>query len=161
MVFKWPGTSPTLPHVLLNGHYDVVPPGDLDKWTHPPFEATCKDDVIRGRGIQDMKSVIAQYISSLHRLATSGFTPSRTIIMTLVPDEEIGGAGMADYLASDFFKSNGGVEGVGIALDEGLASENDVYNVYYGTSPTIFPPPNHPPLSHVTCDDSSLAQGCL
>ncbi|MFN4102634.1 MAG: M20/M25/M40 family metallo-hydrolase, partial [Pararhodobacter sp.] len=40
----------------FNGHTDVVPPGDLASWTHPPFSGHVEDGVIWGRGATDMKS---------------------------------------------------------------------------------------------------------
>jgi aminoacylase len=42
VVAHWPGKDPTLPILLLNSHYDVVP-ADLDAWTVPPFDAVRKD----------------------------------------------------------------------------------------------------------------------
>ena len=40
---------------------------------------------------------------------------------------------MACFLDSPTFKTEiGGVPGIGLALDEGLASETDVYSVFYG-----------------------------
>ena len=70
-----------------------------------------------------MKCVVAQYMSCLTKLSESGITMKRTVVFTAVPDEEIGGAGMADFLASDFYKGGEGRGGIGLALDEGLASE--------------------------------------
>ncbi|GMI56568.1 hypothetical protein TeGR_g9703, partial [Tetraparma gracilis] len=131
VVLKIPGLSPSLPHILLNGHYDVVPPGDLAQWEHPPFAAVVANGRIHGRGAQDMKCVLAGYICALRALGAANWRPARTIVMTLVPDEEIGGAGMAHYLASEFFRGMGGPEGVALALDEGLAGEGEEYNVYY------------------------------
>jgi len=46
----------TMPIILLNSHYDVVPASAKD-WTVPPFEGVMKDGKIYGRGAQDMKSV--------------------------------------------------------------------------------------------------------
>jgi aminoacylase len=49
--------------------------------------------------------------------------------LTFVPDEEIGGLdGMNAFLNSLYFKSLR----IGLALDEGLASEDDDYSVFYG-----------------------------
>ncbi|GMH58168.1 hypothetical protein TrLO_g12543 [Triparma laevis f. longispina] len=133
VVLEWKGTDPTLPIILLNCHYDVVPAGDLTEWTAAsPFSGDLKNGRIYGRGAQDMKCVVAQYLSALKNLS-SNLIPKRTVVFTAVPDEEIGGAGMADFLASPFYKDtilNKG--GIGLALDEGLASEDNVYSVFYG-----------------------------
>jgi len=83
-----------------------------------------------------MKCVVAQYMLALKRLAgeDGSFKPLRTIIFTAVPDEEIGGAGMADFLASEYYKDVviGRMGGIALALDEGLASEDQKYSVFYG-----------------------------
>ncbi|MDX1567790.1 MAG: M20/M25/M40 family metallo-hydrolase, partial [Longimicrobiales bacterium] len=41
--------------LILNGHVDVVPPGDESLWTHDPFGAAISDGRIYGRGALDMK----------------------------------------------------------------------------------------------------------
>ena len=53
------------PHLLFNGHTDVVPPGDRALWTHEPFGAEIVDGVLYGRGAQDMKSGVAAFIAAL------------------------------------------------------------------------------------------------
>src|SRR5207342_1209998 len=45
------------PVVHLNGHIDVVPPGD--GWTVDPFAGLVRDGRIYGRGVCDMKAGIA------------------------------------------------------------------------------------------------------
>jgi succinyl-diaminopimelate desuccinylase len=40
----------------FNGHTDVVPVGDPEDWTHPPFSAQREDGWLYGRGATDMKS---------------------------------------------------------------------------------------------------------
>src|SRR5690606_38165726 len=48
------GDGPTL---ILNGHTDVVPAGELDRWHFPPWRATYNpaDGNVYGRGALDMK----------------------------------------------------------------------------------------------------------
>ena len=46
-------------------HVDVVPPGDLEEWDTPPYEATIKGDKIFGRGTLDDKGMI---IASLYAM---------------------------------------------------------------------------------------------
>lgn len=41
--------------LVLNGHVDVVPPGDVGRWDTPPFEMVVKDGRVYGRGVLDMK----------------------------------------------------------------------------------------------------------
>src|SRR5258708_35335022 len=47
------------PHLVFAGHTDVVPPGDEERWRHPPFAGDIADDVLFGRGAVDMKGAIA------------------------------------------------------------------------------------------------------
>jgi aminoacylase len=127
IVGTWVGTS-DLPAILLNSHYDVVPVMD-EYWTVPAFSGVRKESKIYGRGAQDMKCVCAQYLMALKKLKEGGFKPVRTIHISYVPDEEIGGSGgMGVLLASDWYSE---VQ-IDLALDEGLASEDKNYCVFYG-----------------------------
>eukprot|EP00957_Ditylum_brightwellii_P006160 465849-Ditylum_brightwellii.AAC.2 len=56
VVAKWKGVDETLPVLLLNSHYDVVPANKED-WSVDPFGAVRKDGRVYGRGTQDMKCV--------------------------------------------------------------------------------------------------------
>ena len=122
------GSQSELPQLLLNAHYDVVPVVDVD-WTVPPFAGMRKNGRVYGRGAQDMKCVVVGYIHAIKKLLRSGFAPVRTVHFSFVPDEEIGGAqGMQVLLQSQWYASLC----IGLALDEGLASEDDYYSVFYG-----------------------------
>eukprot|EP00501_MAST-03F_sp_TOSAG23-6_P002152 GSMAST32.ASY1.ANO1.2251.1 assembled CDS len=59
-------SSITLPAILLNSHYDVVPAME-NQWKYDPFGAIRTEEDggrIYGRGTQDMKSVCVQYVRS-------------------------------------------------------------------------------------------------
>lgn len=130
VLLKWPGKNPTLPTILLNSHTDVVP-SEHHKWLHPPFEAHLDSTTgnIYARGSQDMKCVGMQYLEAIRNLKASGFNPVRTVYLSFVPDEEIGGHDGAEKFAdSEIFKDMN----VGIVLDEGLASPNKHYRAFYG-----------------------------
>jgi aminoacylase len=129
VVARWAGTNPDLPIILLNSHYDVVP-ANMDDWTVEPFAGLRKDGKVYGRGAQDMKCVCIQYIEAIRKLhSMKEFTPTRSIYLTFVPDEEVGGSGMATFLSSKLYKS---LPGIALALDEGLASTTSTYSVFYG-----------------------------
>jgi acetylornithine deacetylase/succinyl-diaminopimelate desuccinylase-like protein len=50
--------DPDAPTILVYGHYDVQPTGDLAEWTTPPFELTVDGEVMRGRGCTDDKGPV-------------------------------------------------------------------------------------------------------
>jgi acetylornithine deacetylase/succinyl-diaminopimelate desuccinylase-like protein len=54
---EWLG-APGAPTILVYGHYDVQPTGDLAEWRTPPFELTVDGDVMRGRGVSDDKGPV-------------------------------------------------------------------------------------------------------
>ncbi|XP_062020139.1 uncharacterized protein LOC133736606 isoform X1 [Rosa rugosa] len=128
VLLKWPGSDPSLPSILLNSHTDVVP-AEHDKWAHHPFSAHVDPSgKIYARGSQDMKCVGLQYLEAIRRLKASGFKPTRTVYLSFVPDEEVGGHDGAEKFAeSDVFKALN----VGIVLDEGLASPSEHYRAFY------------------------------
>ncbi|TMW63755.1 hypothetical protein Poli38472_002696 [Pythium oligandrum] len=125
----WKGEDETLPGIILNSHYDVVP-AIPEHWTYDPFQAKILEDgSIYGRGAQDMKSVCIQYVEAVARLKSKGFVPKRNIYLLFVPDEEIGGAGMEKFLESAEFKA---IQPVAFVFDEGLANPEDAFTVFYG-----------------------------
>ncbi|KAL7534123.1 hypothetical protein ACHAXR_009365 [Thalassiosira sp. AJA248-18] len=131
VIAKWRGIHEDWPVIILNSHYDVVPAAPED-WTVDPFAAIRKDGKVFGRGAQDMKCVCVQYIEAIRKLHSINplFRPQRTIHLTFVPDEEVGGSGMMALLSSDLY--NKSMPGVALALDEGLASTDETYSLFYG-----------------------------
>ncbi|KAJ3643733.1 hypothetical protein Zmor_026426 [Zophobas morio] len=128
VILTWTGTEPTWPTILLNSHIDVVPVFE-DKWSHQPFSANIDDQKIYARGTQDMKSVGIQYLEAIRRLKQRGITLKRTIHISFMPDEEIGGAdGMRQFVHTKHFQKLN----VGIALDEGMASPTEEFVLFYG-----------------------------
>ncbi|XP_050348680.1 aminoacylase-1-like [Nymphalis io] len=128
LIMTWEGLEPNLPSILLNSHMDVVPVFEKS-WTYPPFEARIVDDVIYARGVQDMKSVGIQYIEAIRRLKNNDIKLKRTVHLSFVPDEEVGGReGLGTFVKTEHFKKLN----VGFALDEGLACSEDYFVAYNG-----------------------------
>ncbi|KOX69073.1 Aminoacylase-1 [Melipona quadrifasciata] len=129
VVMTWLGTEPEKPSILLNSHMDVVPVVE-DKWTYPPFSAHLDaEGNIYARGSQDMKCVGIQYLEAIRRLKLAKQHFKRTIHVSFVPDEEIGGfLGMKDFVPTVNFEDLN----VGFALDEGVASPEEFFYMFYG-----------------------------
>ncbi|XP_003381375.1 aminoacylase-1 [Trichinella spiralis] len=105
LIMTLEGTEPSLPSILLNSHMDVVPAYE-EKWKYDPFSGHMdeKGDIY-GRGSQDMKNVGMQYLEAILHLKRQGKTFKRTIHLSFVPDEEMGGKlGMAKFIETDSFK---------------------------------------------------------
>ncbi len=83
--------------VLLCTHYDVVPAGDVDAWTYPPFDLTVKDDRVYGRGVTDNKGNVVAAVSAAKELISRGSSKVNLKIL-ISPNEEIGGVWGIDYL---------------------------------------------------------------
>lgn len=76
-----------------------------------------------------MKCVGIQYLETIRKLKQDNVTLRRTIHVSFVPDEEIGGEkGMREFVKTDKFKNLN----VGFALDEGLASPTNEFALFYG-----------------------------
>jgi succinyl-diaminopimelate desuccinylase len=79
----------TGPNLCFAGHTDVVPPGQLDAWTVPPFAAEIRDGVLFGRGAVDMKGGVACFIAATMRyLEKTGGKPPGSLSFLITGDEE-------------------------------------------------------------------------
>ncbi|MGB2712794.1 MAG: acetylornithine deacetylase/succinyl-diaminopimelate desuccinylase family protein [Vicinamibacterales bacterium] len=85
------------PAVHLNGHYDVVPPGE--GWTVDPFGGVVRDGRIYGRGACDMKGGIAAAIFAAEAIRRAGVELHGSIEISATPDEESGGFAGVAWLA--------------------------------------------------------------
>ncbi|MBZ5557490.1 MAG: acetylornithine deacetylase/succinyl-diaminopimelate desuccinylase family protein [Acidobacteriia bacterium] len=85
------------PVVHLNGHIDVVPPGD--GWTVDPFGGVVRDGRIFGRGVCDMKAGIAAAVFAADAIARAGVRLPGTIEISGTVDEESGGFAGVAHLA--------------------------------------------------------------
>ena len=79
--------------ILLNGHIDVVPTGDPDDWTTPPFSPSLRDGNLYGRGACDMKGGLAAAIHAIDAVVRSAVPLGGRIAVTSVIGEEDGGCG--------------------------------------------------------------------
>src|SRR5262249_7591111 len=83
--------SPAGPHLLFDGHLDVVPAGN--GWSQDPYTATVRDGRLIGRGAADMKGGIAAMVAAAEAVRQAGMPLRGTLTLAMVADEEEGGAG--------------------------------------------------------------------
>lgn len=79
--------------MILNGHIDVVPAGDLSQWTDDPFSGLQKDGKVFGRGSTDMKGANVAMMMAVESIVKSGIRLKGDIIFHSVIEEETGGVG--------------------------------------------------------------------
>jgi acetylornithine deacetylase len=95
VVVGWIG-RPGGRRLLLVGHVDVVPPGDLATWTSDPWAADVRDGRLYGRGACDMKGGVVAIIAALRAVVAAGVADrlDGEVLAVSVPSEEDGGQGM-------------------------------------------------------------------
>jgi len=82
------------PRLVLNGHVDVVPPGDLSQWTRgDPFAGEVADGAVWGRGACDMKGGLACQLLALQAVVAAGVDLRGSVAVHAVVGEEDGGLG--------------------------------------------------------------------
>jgi succinyl-diaminopimelate desuccinylase len=87
------------PRVMLNGHLDTVPIGNLQAWTVEPLGGEVRDNRIFGRGAVDSKGRIAAYWCAAAALLRAGELPAGELLLVATCDEETGGELGAGWLA--------------------------------------------------------------
>lgn len=79
------------PHVVLNGHIDVFPPGPNENWKRDPLSGYNDGTYIHGRGTVDMKSGTAAIMFAFCHLFKQRQQLKGRLTLTIVSDEETGG----------------------------------------------------------------------
>ncbi|MYC52986.1 MAG: ArgE/DapE family deacylase, partial [Gammaproteobacteria bacterium] len=86
------GRSPAR-SLILNGHIDVVPAGDVSRWTVPPWQGTIRDGNLMGRGALDMKGALCCGLYAARAISDAGVELDGQLLLQSVIAEEDGGAG--------------------------------------------------------------------
>lgn len=76
------------PHLVFAGHTDVVPVGDVESWSQPPFSGEIVNGMLYGRGAVDMKGGIACFAAAVARHIENHGNPAGSISFLITGDEE-------------------------------------------------------------------------
>jgi acetylornithine deacetylase/succinyl-diaminopimelate desuccinylase-like protein len=103
VVGAWLG-RPDAPTVLVYGHYDVQPTGDLEEWVTPPFQMTrhtdaaTGEDRVRGRGATDDKGPTYLAVETCRQFLAQEGTLPLNVRFLFEGEEEIGSPHLATYV---------------------------------------------------------------
>ncbi len=92
--------APGKPTMLLYGHYDVQPTDPDDEWLTRPFEPAERDGNLYARGAADDKGQVWAQVKALESLMASGGALPVNVRVLFEGEEEVGGEGIANFVAS-------------------------------------------------------------
>lgn len=79
--------------LILNGHIDVVSPGDESNWKYPPWRGTVEGGRLYGRGAVDMKGGLCCALYAAKAVRDAGVELDGRLMVESVVGEEDGGLG--------------------------------------------------------------------
>jgi acetylornithine deacetylase/succinyl-diaminopimelate desuccinylase-like protein len=92
--------DPTLPTVLVYGHYDVQPADPLELWNSGPFDPVIKDGKIYARGSADDKGQFYMHVKALETMVQTG-TLTTNIKFLIEGEEEVGSPNLATFVKAN------------------------------------------------------------
>ncbi|CCK69349.1 Gly-Xaa carboxypeptidase KNAG_0C02380 [Huiozyma naganishii CBS 8797] len=136
LLYTWEGTETDLKPVVLMSHQDVVPVNreTWDDWEYPPFSGHYDEetDLLWGRGSNDCKNLLIAEFEAIEKLLEDGFTPRRTLLLSLGFDEESSGKWGAGFLGP-YIHDRYGDDSALIIIDEGEGIVKVDENLYVAT----------------------------
>ena len=96
-------SDPSLPTVLVYGHYDVQPPDPLNLWDSPPFEPVIKktalhpEGAIYARGACDDKGQMYMHVKALEFMVAKDRLPCNVKFM-IEGEEEVGSNSLVTFV---------------------------------------------------------------
>src|ERR1700744_6363007 len=91
--------DPSLPTVLVYGHYDVQPPDPLELWHSGPFEPVIKDGKIYARGSADDKGQFYMHVKAFETMVKTNTLPTN-VKFIIEGEEEIGSPNLAKFVTA-------------------------------------------------------------
>lgn len=88
--------DPSLPTVLVYGHYDVMPVDPIDLWNSSPFEPEIRDGKIYGRGADDDKGQAFMHAKAFEFMVNEGNLPCNVKFM-VEGEEEVGSPSLGKF----------------------------------------------------------------
>ncbi|HEY9487050.1 MAG TPA: dipeptidase [Chryseosolibacter sp.] len=92
--------EPSLPTVLVYGHYDVQPADPLELWNSPPFEPVIKDGKIYARGSSDDKGQVYMHVKAFETMTKNNLLPCNVKFM-VEGEEEVGSDNLGDFVKAN------------------------------------------------------------
>ena len=92
------GRRPDRPTVVLYGHYDVRPAGDLAQWRTPPFRPVVHNGFMLGRGVSDDKGQLLTHVAAVESWLRGAGTLPVNVRVLLDGSEELGSPYLAGFL---------------------------------------------------------------
>ncbi len=89
--------DPSLPTVLVYGHYDVQPPDPLELWNSGPFDPVIRDGKIYARGSCDDKGQFYMHVKALEILTRTN-TLANNIKFCIEGEEEVGSPNLGKFI---------------------------------------------------------------
>jgi acetylornithine deacetylase/succinyl-diaminopimelate desuccinylase-like protein len=88
--------DPSLPVVMVYGHYDVQPAEPLELWKSPPFEPEIREGKIWGRGADDDKGQLFMHVKAFEYMVNPDTLPCNVKFM-IEGEEEIGSPSLGKF----------------------------------------------------------------
>ncbi len=92
--------DPSLPTVLVYGHYDVQPADPLELWDSPPFEPVVKDGVVIARGSADDKGQVYMHVKAFESMMKTN-TLHCNVKFMIEGEEEVGSDSLGPFLKAN------------------------------------------------------------
>ncbi|MDB5120744.1 MAG: dipeptidase [Sphingobacteriales bacterium] len=89
--------DPSLPTVLVYGHYDVQPADPLELWDTPPFEPTIRNEKIYARGACDDKGQVYMHVKAFELMMRTNSLPGNIKFM-IEGEEEVGSSNLSIFV---------------------------------------------------------------
>ena len=125
--------DPSLPTVLVYGHYDVQPADPIDLWTSPPFEPHVKtteihpEGAIFARGACDDKGQMFMHVKAVEAMIKAGELPCNVKFM-IEGEEEVGSMNLGIFVKENVEKLKADII---LVSDTGMLA-NDVPSITTG-----------------------------
>lgn len=92
--------DPSLPTVLIYGHYDVQPSAPDELWTTPAFEPNIRNGKIYARGAADDKGQFFMHVKAFETMMNTG-TLSCNVKFMIEGEEEVGSGNLGPFCVAN------------------------------------------------------------